>query len=135
MNSCNWLVGIGLVLFSVCMIGCSDDVQKDAEGDRPGSYTLINGQWYWMDNPNYDPGPRIPPPASLKASLYVQYPDANKTELMKAVRDADAQHVQHLLESGENPNVNVYADLTVLDFALSIGRPDIVDILISAGAK
>ena len=74
MNSCNWMVGIGLVLFSVCMIGCSDDVQKDAEGDRPGSYTLINGQWYWMDNPNYDPGPRIPPPASLKASLYVQYP-------------------------------------------------------------
>lgn len=137
MRNRNWAVVLGIVLFSVYMFGCDDGPQKDAEGDLPGTsyYNPVTGQVDWISNPNYDPGPRIPPPASLEASLYDQYPDSNQTELMKSVKAEDTRRIQYLLECGENPNVNVYADLTVLDFALSIDRPDIVEILISSGAQ
>lgn len=134
----DWAVGLGL-LFSVCLFGCSREEagQEDGQGDRQFivQTDYLTGATYRVPNPDYDYGPIISPPPPQKASLYDQYPDVNQTELMKAVRAEDIQQVQHLLESGENPNIKVYADLTVLDFALSIDRPDIVEILISSGAQ
>ncbi len=59
---------------------------------------------------------------------------AGLTVLMRAVLRGQAVSVEWILSAGADPDVRTHDGKTALDFARQIDRPELVDLLIAAGA-